>query len=102
MLIRLLNRNFGMTAAGVAAFVVLASPTSAHAFYWSGWPGSGETPSPTPRQTIFEVPPPKTPTEPNEPPKQIPEPATLVIAGLGLGVLGWRRAWKSRGSQPIS
>ncbi len=99
MFARLLNWNRETTFAGIAAFVLLVAPTSAHAFYWPGWPGSGETPpSPTPRQSIFEVPPPKTPTEPTEPPKQIPEPATLVIAGLGLGVLGLRKAWKRRRS----
>ena len=102
MLARMLNWNRGMKLAGIAGFVLLVAPASAQAFYWSGWPGSGETPSPTPRQTIFEVPPPKTPTEPTEPPKQIPEPATLVIAGLGLGVLGLRKAWKRRGSRPVA
>jgi len=81
----------------VAAFLLLA-PGSARAFYWPGWPGAGvtEPPSITPKQIEKELPPPKTPIDPVDPPKQVPEPATLVIAGLGLGALGLQRVWKRR------
>ena len=84
--------------AGVALFIVLLAPSPTQAFYWPGWPGAGvtEPPSLTPRQIVREVPPPTTPTESTVPPKGVPEPATLVIAGLGLGVLGLRRVLKRK------
>jgi|GEM_PF-3042372 len=87
----------------LAAFVViLGAPASAQAFYWAGWPGAGDTepPSITPRQVTEKTVPPREPFEPHEPhepgepPKGVPEPATLVIAGLGLGVLGLRKVLK--------
>ncbi len=93
--------------------LVLVAPDSAQAFYWYGWPGSGitEPPSLTPRPATEEVPspnpspftpgfpgPPRTPFTPDNPhsPKEVPEPATLVIAGVGLGLVGLRKLLKSR------
>ncbi len=88
--------RWGLACAAMA--LALASPTSAQAFYWTGWPGAGvsEPPSLIPRQVVEEFPPPKTPLDPSTPPKQVPEPATLVIAGLGLGVLGLRKVLKRK------
>ena len=88
--------RWGLICAAIG--VALASPTPAQAFYWSGWPGAGATepPSLIPKQIVVEFPPPSTPLDPADPPKQVPEPATLVIAGLGLGVLGLRKVLKRK------
>ena len=90
----LLNTNFRLRLLALA--LVLAAPTSAHAFYWAGWPGSGvnEPPSITPRQ-IPETPTPPT-VKPTDTPKGVPEPATIIIAGLGLGMLGLRKVLKRK------
>ena len=97
--------------AGIVSVVALLAPAPAQAFYWSGWPGSGVTQpaSLTPKQTILEVTPTGDPSrDPGKPtssdpgtnsggdPKQVPEPATLIIAGVGLGVLGLRKALKRK------
>lgn len=75
-----------------ALVICLGSP--AQAFYWPGWPGSGITdpPSGKPKEKIDK---PKAPFDPPDP-KQVPEPATLVLAGLGLGILSLRKAWKRK------
>ena len=99
--IRARFRRGGIALAVSAA--VMAAPGAAQAFYWFGWPGSGmsEPPSITPRQCANESPQPETPFGPRisevppETPKNVPEPATIVIAGLGLGVVGMRK-WMKR------
>lgn len=90
---RLLKWNVGC----LALVALMGGPSPAQAFYWAGWPGAGEPapPSITSRQVTEKITPPREPFEP-EPPKGVPEPATLVIAGLGLGVLGLRRALKRK------
>lgn len=89
------KRILGVSAA-IAMMVISAA--NAQAFYWPGWPGAGvtEPPSFTPKQVVEEFPPPREPLDPTDPPKQVPEPATLVIAGLGLGVLGLRKVLKRK------
>ena len=97
--IELTKRFLGASA---AVAMVVISAANAQAFYWPGWPGAGvaEPPSFTPKQVVEDFPPPKTPLDPTDPPKQVPEPATLVIAGLGLGVLGLRKVLKRRVRAP--
>jgi len=95
------------TQRGLAALViVLGTALPAQAFYWRGWPASvrlaertllgpgddGITENPTP---IFPPPDYVPPTMvPVGPPVQTPEPATGVIALLGLGVVGIVRKWR--------
>ena len=89
----------------IAFAVALAAPASADAFYWAGWPGAGDSQPPAITQpqlvTDKTVPPrepfePHVPHEPGEPPQGVPEPATIVIAGLGLGMLGLRKVLKRK------
>lgn len=81
-------------ALGAAAVVLVGQPASA--FYWYGWPGSGVSNQPglVPRsptvQTVAEVtPPPVVVDYPNVPsdPKTVPEPASLLAAGVGLAAV---------------
>lgn len=87
---------------GVGLAVLLSSTASARAFYWVGWPGAG---SPVPPRIVSEQvrvdhrdPTPITrpggdpwrPPRDDEPdtPGGVPEPATVVLAGIGLAVAG--------------
>jgi hypothetical protein len=86
--------------AAVAVSAWLAAPASA--FYFPGWPGSGEPKTPT-------IVPPTTPTEGNLPsakppidtpppegelppggPSSVPEPTTVTAALIGLAAVGAR------------
>ena len=83
------------------AAAALVTPAPAHAFYWANWPGSGVTEPETITVTQKSFPPitpvyPPPYNPPTETPKGVPEPATLVIAGLGLGVLGLRKVLKRK------
>lgn len=95
---------------GVGLAVLLGGTGAARAFYWVGWPGAG---SPTPPRIVSETvqvdhrdptPVKRPPGEPwrprgggggdtDHPPGEAPEPATVVLAGIGLAVVGvrWRR-----------
>ena len=95
----LLKRHFQFGC--VALALVLVLPGSASAFYWAGWPGSGtyEPQSISPRQLVSEQSVPQITTldpSSNSSPKGVPEPATLVIAGLGLGVIAVRKVLKRK------
>lgn len=86
--------------------LMLALAQSANAFYWYGWPGSGNsTPVPVAPKSL----PPNPPTNPDGPttpppedpppdvptdPKAIPEPGTLLATGIGLAAIGVVRRWK--------
>ena len=77
---------------------------SAQAFYFRGWPGDGVPKPPilvTPNAPTDDNPPsarppeppgvtPQSPGGPNGP-SGTPEPATLALAAVGLGVLAWRK-----------
>ncbi len=91
---RLLNSKIAV----VAVAVILTVSGSADAFYWAGWPGAGDSQPPgiTQRQVTEKTVPPREPFEPHEPPKGVPEPATIIIAGFGLGVIGLRRVLKRK------
>ncbi len=97
---------------GVGLCVLLCSTGSARAFYWVGWPGAG---SPTPPRIVSETiqvdhrdptpvnkPPGGEPWRPpgddDEPPPPggVPEPTTIVLAGVGLAVAGMRLRRKRR------
>ena len=83
--------------AAAAGLLALAGP--AQAFYWYGWPGSQLPPD----RTVITPPnddkpgnppirPPVNPPPDNQPPNTpTPEPATAVVALLGLGIFAARR-----------
>jgi hypothetical protein len=88
---------------GLAAVTVAGTTAPASAFYWVGWPGANPVGPPTitvveplperpkPGEVIVEPPPGPT----DEPPKNVPEPATLVLAAIGASGLAVRW-WKKR------
>ena len=93
------------TRCGLAAVaIVLGSAFPAQAFYWRGWPASvrvadrtliPNTDENTPGTPTF--PPPiyvPVPPTPIGPPVQTPEPASGLIALLGLGTVAMVRKWK--------
>lgn len=87
-------------ALGAVAGLLLAQPASA--FYWYGWPGSGVTDPPVlvPRpavKTVSEVTPPPVVVDPPDPPRpqDVPEPATLLAAAVGLAAVAAVRRRKS-------
>jgi hypothetical protein len=93
------------TRKGLAALaVVLGSALPAQAFYWRGWPASIKVPdktlvpddNPTGSPTPITPPPVYVPPDivPVGPPVQTPEPATGVIALLGLGTVAVLRKRK--------
>ncbi|MGL6076270.1 MAG: PEP-CTERM sorting domain-containing protein [Fimbriiglobus sp.] len=90
---------------GLVLLVVVGSASSGQAFYFAGWPGSGiiEPPKllgPQARsvQTSIDTEEriPRVPREPvsktgePDPPGPVPEPGTLCLAALGLGIVGLR------------
>lgn len=92
--------RFALTAGLVAG---TAAPASA--FYWVGWPGANPVgppmvtvveplpERPKPGEYVVEPPPGPGPTE--DPTKGVPEPATLVLAAIGVGGLAVRW-WNKR------
>jgi MYXO-CTERM domain-containing protein len=89
----------------VAATVgVLSSASTAHAFYWYGWPGSKLPPVrtiiPPPHDKHPGNPPDRPPVNPppdtTPPGSPTPEPATALTALIGLGALAARRVWQSK------
>jgi hypothetical protein len=87
------------TLQGLAALaIVLGSALPAQAFYWRGWPASVRvadhtlitpTDNDTPDTPVLNYPPPVYVTipPPGGPPIQTPEPATGLIALVGLGTM---------------
>lgn len=88
----------------VAVALGLLVPSTAPAFFFFGWPGSGEAAPRSlipPNSTDFmnppsarpepPPPPPDTPENPQEHP-EVPEPASGIAALIGLAVVGLR--WK--------
>jgi hypothetical protein len=77
-----------------ASAIMVLDATSANAFYWKNWPGSGTTSSGTGSTTVSNpVQTTTTPTEPTVDPgpgpgtANAPEPATLLGGLIGLGCL---------------
>jgi hypothetical protein len=110
------NRFRIRTAAGIvaAALALVIDPPAARGFYFAGWPGAG-LPAPLtlippgappegnpPGEWFAAEKPPDHLAEPVRPPSGgpgevgpvvalVPEPATLALAAVGLGVLAARR-----------
>jgi hypothetical protein len=100
--------RYTLTRFGLAVVMAGGLATAAPAFYWVGWPGAKvNNPPPIVSQTevVEHRPPPGTTdppdwnppgtTDPPDDPKGIPEPTTVGIAVVGLGMLGVRW-WKKR------
>lgn len=104
--------RYTLTRFGLAAVMAGGLASAAPAFYWVGWPGSNTTVPPSivsQTERVEYRPPPGTteppdwtppgttnpPGDPPEEPKGIPEPTTVGIAVVGLGMLGVRW-WKKR------
>lgn len=91
---------------GLVAVAAGGLAPAAPAFYWVGWPGAGTTQPPTivsQTERVDHRPPPGV-TPPNDTPpgdkppdnpKGVPEPATVALAGVGLGALAVRW-WRKR------
>jgi hypothetical protein len=91
-------------AIGLAALVLVGQPATA--FYWYGWPGSGELPRPLiPRPSLPKseepLPKPPTPLPPDTPvtPREVPEPGTLLAAAVGLAAAGAARRWTRKAAR---
>jgi hypothetical protein len=106
------RKRWSVFAAAVGGAVLFASP--APAFYWLGWPGSGVQPPPSIVSETVKVehrdpkPPPVTEPPgggPGDPPpagpEEVPEPATLLLAGAGLATAAGAR-WARRRRNPNS
>lgn len=100
--------RYTLTRFGLAVVMAGGVASSAPAFYWVGWPGAKvNNPPPIVSQTevVDHRPPPGTDPPPDwvppgggnppDEPKGIPEPTTVGIAVVGLGMLGVRW-WKKR------
>jgi hypothetical protein len=97
-----------------AATVGLVAANGAGAFFFKGWPGDGlprertlvppstqtnEPPDETEWPPYRPPPPDRTPTGPDgKNPPGVPEPATAVLAAVGVGVAALARRRKRRGS----
>src|SRR3954471_22965625 len=84
-----------LVALGLVLGGVVISATSARAFYWYDWPGSSVATTAATTTTRVST---KTTTpgggggggggDPGDGPQGVPEPTTLLGAGIGLGVVG--------------
>lgn len=74
--------------------ILSVTAVSAKAFYWPGWPGAGTTQTTTTVSTKSTTP--TTGTTPTTP-SEVPEPATLILGGIGLvAAMGTRAFMKQR------
>lgn len=88
---------------GLVAVTLAGTAAPASAFYWVGWPGANPVGPPAisvadplperPKSDEVIVQPPVDPED--DPTKNVPEPATLVLAAIGAGGLAVRW-WKKR------
>lgn len=94
------HRPIGWKTGAATALAVALAATPAPAFYWVGWPGVNVQQPPQIISNQIKVihrdptvvpPGPNGPPGTEEPPGGVPEPATLLMAGIGLaGVAGVR------------
>lgn len=92
-----MTRHFLLAAVAGVVGIAASLPTTAQAFYFPGWPGSGIPPPksltpPGSNNPPSSRTPPKRPPEkpPEEPPKETPEPASAIAGLIGLAMIGLR------------